>query len=360
MPSDGPMSYPAWNDPLLAVSHEPRRRALYRLLQSWYREHVLDVAPGVDGSGRPIGSLLAAEAVRGNTDLNFIDPAVGTYAADRIPEVVRAAGALDEHRLRHNMLSSQPLCFNIFGVLRPQPALRDVLAELFRLDIDTVESVECEWAPDKKDHLGDRTAFDAFAVYRSKAGQRGFVAIETKYTEPFSPKAYDPPIYTEVTERCGLFREGAAGALRGGMTNQLWRMSLLAASVIEKGGFDLGCIAVLALADDSRAAAAISGLREQLIDPDPFLHSVSYEQLVEAAGRHPELSSWANGFNRRYLDLSVLEPQRAEPRADPVTGGSGRRAHRGAIPRADQSRPPPSVGPPGSQRSGGTGIGRSD
>jgi len=50
--------------------------------------------------------------------------------------------------------------------------------------------------------------------------------------------------------RCGLFRSGAAERLVEPGTNQVWRMALLAASLLERGEFDFGCIAVLSLAED--------------------------------------------------------------------------------------------------------------
>ena len=35
-----------WDDPSLAVGSDDRRTSKYRLLQSWYREHVLHELPG--------------------------------------------------------------------------------------------------------------------------------------------------------------------------------------------------------------------------------------------------------------------------------------------------------------------------
>src|SRR4029453_14672485 len=101
---------PAWNDPSLRVASDSRRRAQYRALQSWYRETELHARPGRHWSGRLVGSLLPAELERAG--LNFLDEEIAGYAEQRAAEVVREGGTLDRNRLRRNMLSSMPLCFN--------------------------------------------------------------------------------------------------------------------------------------------------------------------------------------------------------------------------------------------------------
>ena len=93
----------------------------------------------------------------------------------------------------------------------------------------------CEVKP--TDALGDRTAFDAIIWYRAAGGDRRFVAIETKYTEPFSAKAYDSAKYRSVTEGSGWFQTGAAELLRASATNQLWRGLMLAALIFQPGQF---------------------------------------------------------------------------------------------------------------------------
>src|SRR4051794_14116507 len=56
----------SWSDPRLSVASDSRRTARYRLLQSWYREQVLnarygDFCGGGGGTRRPLGSLLDIE-----------------------------------------------------------------------------------------------------------------------------------------------------------------------------------------------------------------------------------------------------------------------------------------------------------
>ena len=65
----------SWSDPRLSVASDSRRTARYRLLQSWYREQVLNAEYGdyrVNGGTRPLGSLLALDDVVERPGLNFL------------------------------------------------------------------------------------------------------------------------------------------------------------------------------------------------------------------------------------------------------------------------------------------------
>jgi hypothetical protein len=64
------------------------------------------------------------------------------------------------------------------------------------VDIVTIEEVLVEHAPPAaKAMLGDRTAFDAFLLSTTSTGGKGFLGVETKYTEPFSPTRYPASRY---------------------------------------------------------------------------------------------------------------------------------------------------------------------
>jgi hypothetical protein len=59
------------------------------------------------------------------------------------------------------------------------------------------------------------------------------------------------------------------------------------------------------LADDPGADRAIEGVQEHLVDKD-LLRTVSYEALVDAAREIDALASWADAFERRYLDAKQI------------------------------------------------------
>ena len=199
---------PAWYDPVLQVPSDSKRRARYRALQSWYRETVLGVEPGRHSSGRLVGSLLPKQPALDK--LNFLDEQVASYAERRAEQVLKDGGTLDRDRLRRNLLSSMPLCFNLFGKLgAEQPAAARVLGAVLGLEIATVDQVLVEHAPPAaKAMLEDRTAFDAFVAYTTPTGAKGFVGVETKYTEPFSPGR------TALTTTSGFRPTGRPGSAR--------------------------------------------------------------------------------------------------------------------------------------------------
>ena len=290
-----------WNDRSLQVPSDTLHRARYRLLQSWWRQHELCVAPGFNGR-QYVGSLLPHEA---GPDLNYLTDEVREYAGHRIAEIQAEGGTLHVDRLRRNLLSSQPLCFNIFGHLQAFPAeAARVLSSLFGVAIEQVVRIEVEWSPLRADHLGDRTAFDAFVDYRA-GGLRQFLGVEVKYTEPFSVKEYDRAEYRQLTADSGVFKPGAAERLVESATNQLWRQTLLTLSLAATEEYDGGRAAVLALEGDAGVTKAVAGLNAELTNPSrPAVGTL--EQLAVIASDEPALTDWAALLRRRYLDLSQL------------------------------------------------------
>jgi hypothetical protein len=298
---------PAWYDPSLQVASDEPRRARYRALQSWYREIILGVEPGTDVSGRPVGSLLPKERA---FKLNFfLDDQIAGYAERRAGQVLKDRGTLDQDRLRRNLLSSMPMCFNLFGKLRAElPAAATVLGAVLGLDIAAIDQVLVEHAPpDAKEVLDDRTAFDAFVTYTTSTRAKGFLGVETKYTEPFSPKSYRPDHYEKLPAYWAAgFRPGAGRRLGRSATNQLWRNTLLAAATRHTDDYDFGHAIVIAGRDDSAAWKAVAAVRDELRYPDRMLRSVSLERLIEQCRLQRSLAEWAAQFHRRYLDLSSI------------------------------------------------------
>jgi hypothetical protein len=305
---------PAWYDPVLQVASDGMRRSRYRALQSWYRGIVLGVEPGRHSSGRLVGSLLPKQPALDG--LNFLNEQVASYTERRAEQALKDGGTLDRDRLRRNLLSSMPLCFNLFGQLGAEkPAAARVLGAMLGLEIATVDQVLVEHAPPAaKAMLEDRTAFDAFVTYTTPTGAKGFVGVETKYTESFSPRPHRPDHYQRLPAyRAAGFRPGAAGRLGGSATNQLWRNTLLAAATRQTGDYDPGHAVVITGRDDLVAWRAVAAVRAELHDPDGTLRSVSLERLVEQCRLQPSLAGWAAQFRRRYLDLSPIADHFAVP-----------------------------------------------
>ena len=299
---------PSWSDPQLEVDSDTSWRAKYRRLQSWYRETALTVPPGVDQREAIRANMLRKEDVEQNPGLNFLDDDIANYAVERAEQVQNEGGTIDRDRLMRNMLSSMPLCFNLFGYLRRHPVeAAQGLATVLGLDIDEILDIVVEWAPNPGAHLGDRTAFDAFVRYRSSDGRRAFLGVETKYTESFSPKRYESERYDAITRDAKSgFKPGAEKLLVESSTNQLWRNALLVHSLRLTDDFDDGYVVVLSCEGDKNAEKAIDGLKSQLDQPSSLLRTATYEELISKFSDIAALRSWATGFQRRYLDLSPV------------------------------------------------------
>jgi PD-(D/E)XK nuclease superfamily protein len=153
--------------------------------QSWYRANVLHLPFGTGPKPTDValyGNMLDAhgEALGGN----FLSPEIAQIAEARI-----ASGrGVEPFRCRRNMLSSQPMCFNLFGPLqRDHERATRLVSAMLRNEVAEVVDVRIEYAPHpKRDYLGDGTSFDAFFEYRRLDGERAFLGIETKPTESFS------------------------------------------------------------------------------------------------------------------------------------------------------------------------------
>lgn len=293
-----------WDDPSLTVDSDPPRRARYRRLQSWYRHHVLGVGAGEDRREIPRANMLPSRAVEQNPHLNFLSPPIGEYARARAAVVAAEDGTLDEDRLYRNMLSSMPMCFNIFGQFRiyPDSAAR-LLSDALDLDVAAITTIDVEWTPPGEHPLGDRTAFDAYVEYLTADEQRGFLGVETKYTEPFSQREYDTAAYREWTRPEHGFKPGAADELVGRNTNQLWRNLLLAVAVRDRREFAHGHVVVIAPGDDQSAREAVADVRAQMTDPDDALRHITLAELTDRAAQQARLVDWAGQFRRRYWEF---------------------------------------------------------
>ncbi|NRQ50412.1 PGN_0703 family putative restriction endonuclease [Aeromicrobium stalagmiti] len=316
----------SWDAPGLLPPSEPKRVARYRRLQSWYREVQLGAPAGKFGSYDPLGSYLDPKAVKQQRDLNFLHPSAYEHAETRSIEVQAEGGALDPTRLFHNMLSSMPMCFNLFGAMRGEhDAFLPVFTSLFDDEATAISEIVCEWAPPDADaRIGDRTAFDAVIFYEA-GDQKRFIGIETKYTEPFSRRVYESQRYTDVTAGCGWFvhPESAADSLKGPKSNQLWRNVLLAAALDSSGQHGRGSVAVVALDGDSGAETAVELVGSTLADSHiDRLRLVSIETVLAAIdAMAPELSWWATSFRRRYLRGDLPDdPSAARDPLGPVLG----------------------------------------
>ncbi|MDP2310590.1 MAG: hypothetical protein Q8P18_31515 [Pseudomonadota bacterium] len=283
--------------------------ARMRLHQSWYRRDVLGVPHGCGpqpGSRSPYGNMLRPEeAARG---LNFTSPAAFTVARARLAD---RRGTVEPFRLLHNLLSSQPMCFNLFGPLALDLDLATRLARASWPWVGRVTAVHVEHAPEPAaEHLADRTAFDVFLEVDDARGAPGFIGIEAKLTEPFSQKRYDTPAYRRWSEDpAGPWLPSARDALPRVEHNQLWRDHLLAVAMLghTTSPYTHGRLVVLHHPSDPRCRAVIAGYNA-LVRPGHEVAAIDVAQLLSAWRTVAPDARWIEESRVRYVDLARSEP----------------------------------------------------
>jgi hypothetical protein len=285
--------------------------ARMRRHQSWYRAAVLKVPHGT-GPGphdtTDYGSYLRKED--GEYGLNFLTPTIFEVAKRRIQQL---RGAVEPYRLLCNMLSSQPMCFNLFGPLVDDLDLAIMLLQpLLPGRVDQVLRVEIEFAPEPaSEYLADRTAFDAFIEYRRPDGKLGCLGVETKLSEPFSRKRYDGPSYRRWMQSPGSpFCPEAHTMVDDRRHNQLWRDHLLAIAMRDHPCSPYAESSLLLVRHplDAACERIAAGYRRLLCSKDDTFIDLPLDQLVRRwrdTQLGPAPASWLTEFQRRYLDLTA-------------------------------------------------------
>lgn len=287
-----------------------------RFHQSWCRARVLRVpcgtGPGAQDRNRYGNMLTEADAEEGR---NFLTPGIFATALRRLRQ---ETGVIEPFRLLGNMLSSQPMCFNLFGPLAEDFGLATQLigALLGADEVREVTDVLIEWAPQPaSEYLDDGTAFDAFIAYARPNNSPAFVGIETKLSDPFSPKRYHKATYDYwVTHPDSPFRRDAKQRLDDPRHNQLWRDHLLAVALHlhPSSRYARGSFLLVRHPADEDCERIVAGYRALLKPGDHTFADLPLDDLIAAwdrAAPDDATRAWLKAFRLRYLDLSASEAE---------------------------------------------------
>ena len=173
-----------------------------RRLQSIYRYEIgEEIHPYTDryGNVHYYGNYISnGENPKDGCWKNFLTEHAFNHAKDRV-EHKENYETIESDRLFNNLLSSQPMAFNLFCPLRqmreksPETATKVIKAALPNYPIHKVTEVALEFIPANHEKLtGDKSAMDAIIRFEDEHGKKGFIAIETKYSENLGTNvAYD-------------------------------------------------------------------------------------------------------------------------------------------------------------------------
>jgi hypothetical protein len=223
---------------------------------------------------------------------------------------------INEARLFENLLSSQPLCFNLFSELSINPGLATQLFhKLFPERVGMVTKIDFEHSPGRgnEEYTGDGSAFDVFVEYVSCGGKKGFIGIEVKYAENLkddpktAARSYEKnkDAYLRITKASNIFKNGREENLKNVPLQQIWRDHLLALSVLQKGDYSEGFFMYLYPKDNMECTRALESYAEQMKAADPAVncfYAVYLETLVEAL-EGISAEPWIRLFKERYLEF---------------------------------------------------------
>lgn len=298
------------------IPADHRFKAAARFMQAlWREDRGLAIGTHVDRREphrpRRLGSRISTAA--GALGSNFLHP-------DIVPVVTRAlayrepGAAFDVDRLKTNLLSSQPLAFNLFGSLARDLALATrFVVELLPGTLTSVTEVLFEHSPGRGDprYTADRTAYDVVLRGRDGTGARAIVAIEIKYSEAGHELAPPPhPRHAQIARTTGgLFVDPDEPTLTGPACQQLYRQHCLASAMLTAGLADKATLAFIAPTHNQLAHAAATAYTRQLTDPQagpiPFI-PLTLEDAFGAMAT-AGLPDHARALHRRYTDWWLVD-----------------------------------------------------
>lgn len=280
-----------------------RRRA--RLQQArWRGDRPIGTHPIRGGAGaRLLGSRLDLDYAR-RTGENFLSAAVLESVRHRL-SYKESHQLLTQDRLWADLLSSMPMCFNLFGELaNDAEAANQLVQHLWPRSTARFVELKFEWSPGRCDplYLGNKSAFDAAFLLTETAGGRSVLGIETKYHERL-PKPEDPGSrlerYIEIAERADIFVPGSIDSLAHGPLQQIWQDHLLVLSMLQhpSASWRKGRFALLYPGGNVAYANAAQSYRHTLRDDSSFV-AMTLEDVLSCRAFRPELR---HVFTERYL-----------------------------------------------------------
>lgn len=290
-----------------------------RLLQSLYREEIQEPM----GRGPWRNSVTKQISMISNgkkSGKNFVDSYTFRYAKLRVARIKKNE-TINEFRLFNNLLSSQPMAFNLFCPLihmledGHQELVTTLVRSVFpQLPIGQVTDIGLEFLHrDIKNYLNDKTAMDAIIRYEDKEHRRCFIAIETKYTDVLGTKsANNTEQHREFIKQLGFFLPESEYALVNKLKpiSQIYRNFLLAECYrIKEPAHECHSI-VLSPKDHPTTKKEVKSLQNELRPEYRYkIQALSLEDFVSRILKvcPPEYASPFVWFRHRYLDFSRVE-----------------------------------------------------
>ena len=281
-----------------------------RLLQSiWRTEQGYYIGEFNSRNGtRVLGSRLPMPWAQ-ETLANYMNETIRDVVREEVLKPENSRGKLYANpRIFNDLLSSQPLCFNLFAELKRDLSLATaVMTELAPGVVGSVLDIGFEWSPGKSDPrlTGDRSAFDVYVTFESTQGGSGFIGIEVKYHENLiGVAANTTDRHFEIASQMDCFKQSALEQLQQQPLQQIWRDHLLAGIHRIANHFDEGFFVFLYPEDNLHCAEAIKGYTDCLTTDQTFA-TWTLESVAKAIKRHTD-DEWIDLLIDRYLNFEKI------------------------------------------------------
>lgn len=283
--------------------------AYARLLQSKWREEKGYPIDTVRKYGNFIDLAFARE-----TKANFLTDNIRKLVTLEIAEGKKEKALISEPRIWNNLLSSQPLCFNLFGELKLNYDLATHLfSNLFPDRIGQVTEIKFEYSPCRGNasYTDDHSAFDVFVEY-SQNNRRGFMGIEVKYAESLREESKEKAEknfkerYIELYNQSGKFKPNSIDQLKLPPLSQIWRDHLLA--IATEKDYDEGCFLFIYPSNNSYCHQGVNEYKA-LLNTDNEKISGFYSRYLEDfvfALKEISNAEWIVEHEKRYLGNELL------------------------------------------------------
>ncbi len=212
-----------------------------RIHQGWWRAFVLVEEQGENPAKENENICNTFLLNKKNVNNNFLSTRISKIVSGELKErkTGKKVGIINEERLRCNLLSSQPLCFNFFAEFKVEKnkLIAKKLLKSFFPKITEFEDVLFEYNPVSK-VTNDNSAYDvAFKVRENE--RKGLIGLECKYTDDFSKKEYgkENGKYKSLFNQSRFFNRDYSEFVKSEF-NQLFRNQIIAEALIKEGKYD--------------------------------------------------------------------------------------------------------------------------
>ena len=284
-----------------------------RQQQSRYRESIneaMGVGPRPTSQNKQISMIQDGE----KSGKNFVNEYTFIYAKKRVKNK-QPNETIDEFRLFNNLLSSQPMAFNLFCPLISmlEDGLNDtvtrIISSIFtQFHIATVTEIALEYLhTDIENYLNDKTAMDAIIRFLDTKNRPCFIAIETKYTDVLGTNSSsNKKNQKDLIKRLQYFKTEAEHDLITDRLeiSQIYRNFLLSECYrLKEGAYECYSI-VLSPQNHPTTAIEVHSLKDRLLPKYQYkIDFITLESFVEVAIEQcpPTYVQSFLWFKERYL-----------------------------------------------------------